>query len=336
MPANLYKRNGVWWGRFQVAGTDHRRSLRTRDRAEAKERLEKLRRDLSHLAYYGENRMTYKAAVTQWAAEYLPSLKPATAARYKVSARQLDPHLSSLYIDQIDRKTISRYIRARKEQSATNATIRRDLTALSRIMSCCVAWGYRDDNPAQQFDRSIIRERRDPVRYVQDDEVSRLVKACPPGLARMVRLLEQTGMREEEAASLEWSQVNLARAEILLTKTKTNTPRVVPLSEAAVGTISGTPRSLSSPYVFWHGAGSRYRNVSSRLAAIKAKQELRFRIHDLRHKFAIDWLRQHRDIYRLSKILGHSSVKTTEIYLAFIDEGSAQKPAHVQRSEGSS
>jgi len=46
---------------------------------------------------------------------------------------------------------------------------------------------------------------------------------------------------------------------------------------------------------------------------------VRFRCHDLRHKFAIDYLKNGGDIYKLKQILGHSSVKTTEMYLAYDD-----------------
>ena len=44
----------------------------------------------------------------------------------------------------------------------------------------------------------------------------------------------------------------------------------------------------------------------------------RFRFHDLRHLFAVEALRGGMSIYALSKHLGHTSVKTTEIYLAFL------------------
>jgi integrase/recombinase XerD len=57
-------------------------------------------------------------------------------------------------------------------------------------------------------------------------------------------------------------------------------------------------------------------------------------VHDLRHRFAIAWLKAGGDIYRLSRHLGHASVKTTEIYLRWLTDeeldavmGSAQKPA---------
>lgn len=42
-------------------------------------------------------------------------------------------------------------------------------------------------------------------------------------------------------------------------------------------------------------------------------------------RFAVDFLRRNpRDIYRLSQILGHSSVKTTEIYLAYVGGADAK------------
>jgi integrase/recombinase XerD len=37
--------------------------------------------------------------------------------------------------------------------------------------------------------------------------------------------------------------------------------------------------------------------------------------HTFRHYFAISYLRRGGDIYALSRILGHTSVKVTEVYL---------------------
>ena len=43
-----------------------------------------------------------------------------------------------------------------------------------------------------------------------------------------------------------------------------------------------------------------------------------FRFHDLRHRHAVDWLKSGRSIYDLQKRLGHTSVKTTEIYCTYL------------------
>ena len=42
--------------------------------------------------------------------------------------------------------------------------------------------------------------------------------------------------------------------------------------------------------------------------------------HILRHTFAVNFLKKTRDLARLSRILGHSDIKTTTIYLPFVFE----------------
>jgi integrase/recombinase XerD len=50
----------------------------------------------------------------------------------------------------------------------------------------------------------------------------------------------------------------------------------------------------------------------------------RFRVHDLRHGFAIRALREGMGIYELSRHLGHTSVSTTEIYLNHVTNEQAR------------
>lgn len=40
--------------------------------------------------------------------------------------------------------------------------------------------------------------------------------------------------------------------------------------------------------------------------------------HRFRHSFAVNWLRSNGDLYLLSKMLGHSSIKVTEVYLQIV------------------
>jgi integrase len=51
-------------------------------------------------------------------------------------------------------------------------------------------------------------------------------------------------------------------------------------------------------------------------------------VHDLLHRFAIRWLKAGGNIDELSRHPGHTSVKTTEIYLGYLSNeeyGLAQK-----------
>lgn len=334
MPDNLFKRGGTWYARVQVAGKDRRRSLFTGDLAQARRRVKEIMVEVEHARFHGEARHRWSDAVKRWAAEHLPGLAPGTAMRYRISLGQVEAMLIDLYVDQITTRTIAKVA---SRPGASNATRRRDLTAVSSVLRCCVAWGWLEANPARSYDRGSIPERREAIREPTDAEVEALIAACPGMLAELVRFLAETGCREEEAASLELAQLRLERGEATFLKTKTRRPRTIRLVNAAspgglTGTKAGTCLYLGKPFVFWHGAGDRYWNVASRLAHIirrlaKAQKIKRFRVHDLRHRFAIRWLRAGGDIYELSRHLGHTSVRTTEIYLGHARAGLAQIPA---------
>jgi integrase len=56
-------------------------------------------------------------------------------------------------------------------------------------------------------------------------------------LRTIVTLAIETGMRRGELASLLWEDVNLKKQTAHLPKTKTDVPRTIPLSKAAVASL---------------------------------------------------------------------------------------------------
>lgn len=347
MPAkarNLYLRGATYWGRIKVAGTEYRGSLRTDNPREAARRLKAWRTKLEREALGDFEAPTFKEAVVRWSREVLPeSVKEGVARRYLSSIAQLDTVFGNLRMDQITSQRVAEYI-AGRTGFVTNATIRRDLTALSRLLAACVAWGWREDNPALRFDRSIIRERRDPIRPPDPAAVARVIAAAPVGMGNLLRLLDQTGMRENEAVQLEGEDLDRKGRQIMLLVTKTSRPRVLawrtPGGDAGPVLEAAPKRGV----LFRAETGSAYRNFSSNFArvigAVAEAEELagrpfrRFRVHDLRHGFAIRALKAGWSIYALSRHLGHASVKTTEVYLAYLTEEErdrvAQMGAHVR------
>ena len=133
-------------------------------------------------------------------------------------------------------------------------------------------------------------------------------------MGRIVQFLAQTGMRQEEAVSMEWSQVSIERREVRLTKTKTSAPRVVPLSEKALGTFLGTPRHPTGTYLFWHNAGQRYSSFASQYRNLANRAGVSWRCHALRHKFASEFLQRTGDLPALQAIFGHRTVSMTTRY----------------------
>jgi integrase/recombinase XerD len=316
---NLYQREGVWWGRVSVNGRDVRRSLRTTSRAEAQRRLKAFLDQANRLRFGEEPRYTWKDAVIGWAET--AEIKQSTRDRYLTSLRKVHPIMDGLYVDEIDRRAISRIAR---RPGPTNATRRRDLTAVSMVLAWCVAHGWREDNPARAFDRSVIRERRDPIELPNLADIDRVVAAATGGFGRLIRFAQYTGMRQDEIASLRWDQVR--GRSVQLVHTKTRRPRAVPLDERALGTLAGTPRYLGGPFVFWWGEGKRYAHPETNFRDVRKRSgAAHFRFHDLRHLFAVEYLRGGGSIYVLQQILGHRSIVTTEIYLDFLTPEEAER-----------
>ena len=312
--ATVYKRNSTYWVRFQWHGKEVRRSAHTTSKATAQQFLAQLLDEHRRLDRGGNPRRTYREALERFTYDYLPTLKPRTQERYRTSFRQLHPVFGDLYLDEITRTRLADYASDRMKIGTKGATVRRDLATLSCLCSCAVAWDYIDTNPVKQFSKRHIRESPPRTTYPTAEQVDWLVAKAPPMTGRIIRFLAETGMRQEEVCGLEWSQVSIQRREVRLTKTKTSSPRVVPLSDAAIGTLVGTPRHITSPYVFWHHDGKRHSTFANSFALIARRAGVPFRCHDLRHAFASRFLQATGNIPALQAILGHRSIQMTMRY----------------------
>jgi integrase/recombinase XerD len=240
--ATVYKRNSTYWVRFQWQGKEVRRSAHTASKATAQQFLGQLLDEHRRLDRGGHRRRTYKEALERFTHDYLPTLKPRTQERYRTSFRQLNAAFGNLYLDGITRGRLADYASDRMKDGAKGATVRRDLATLSCLCSSAVAWDYIDANPVKQFSKRHIRESPPRTTYPTVEQVDRLVANASAMTGRIIRFLAETGLRQEETCGLEWSQVSIPRREVRLTKTKTSSPRVVPLSDLAIGTLVGTSR----------------------------------------------------------------------------------------------
>jgi integrase/recombinase XerD len=318
--ANVYKRGANFWVRFQWHGQEIRRSAHTASKATAQQFLAQLLEEHRRLDRGGRPRRTYKEALERFTHDYLPTLKPGTQGRYCTSFRQLAVAFGSLHLDEITRGRLADYATARMKGGVKGATVRRDLATLSCLCSCAVAWDYIETNPVRQFSKRHIRESAPRTSYPTEEQVARLVAIASPMAGRIIRLLSETGMRLEEACGLEWSQVSIQRREIRLTKTKTSSPRVVPLSDAALGTLTGTARHITSPAVFWHDDGRRYTNFAGVFRKIARRAGVACRCHDLRHHFASLFAQRTGDLAALQAILGHKTIAMTMRYSHLMTE----------------
>lgn len=343
-PRNCYWRGPpgqeVLWGSIKVRGQRFRWSLRTRDAETALRRVKARREELEAEAHYGESRSSYEAAFVAWSEHISHQVGAATAKRYVVSLGQIDGFLRGKFVDQIDKKLVSEIVAARR-RVASQATVRRDLTALSSLLSFAEDQDWREGNPALDRLRKL-KERRDPIVLPTAADIERVIARCPGDLAVMVRVAMATGCRQDELVSARPRDLNL-RLRQLTVVGKGNKLRVVSLSDEAVTAFRLLPARLGGQHLFRHHGDLPYANVSSRFAAIVAGTQKvarekghdfrPFRFHDLRHFFAVDYLKRGGSIYDLQGEMGHSSVKVTEMYVQFLtpEEARAAKSAGARK-----
>jgi len=126
-----------------------------------------------------------------------------------------------------------------------------------------------------------------------------------------------TGLRQHEQLSLTWERVSLLRRTILIQETKSGKPRSIPLNKTAVGVLErvAKTRSIKNDLVFISNCGTKLNNCNLIRAfkrAVKKTEISGFTWHGLRRTFATRLAHKGLDIYKISRLLGHEDVQTTQ------------------------
>jgi integrase/recombinase XerD len=135
-------------------------------------------------------------------------------------------------------------------------------------------------------------------------------------------LLLDTGLRIGEALSLTLEDVDIDN-RLLKVRGKGAKQRLVPLSSEGRKMLwkwmtGRTDRY--TPLVFATRSGTKpiYRNLLRQFKSFGKRLEIngvRFSFHTLRHTFAVNYIRNGGDVFRLQRVLGHSSLEMTRRYV---------------------
>lgn len=256
-----------------------------------------------------------------------------TQQEYYGGLAQIAQYVEGKNLADINGETIAAIVKARRGDGVTNATIKRNLGALSAVMNAAIGKGWIDANPVLAV-LGQIKERRDPIVLPEHADINLVISRCPGMVAAMVEAAVRTGAREDELLKLRRSDIDHERRQMIIRRIGQGGPkggktRYVDLAPFdAYDFLRKLPAYAKSDRVFWHHDGQEYKEFAKQFADITRRTELwakengvpfrRFRFHDLRHYHAVEFLKSGRDIYDLQKRLGHSSVKVTEMYLAYL------------------
>lgn len=192
---------------------------------------------------------------------------------------------------------------------------------LNAFFNWCLEHEYIKVNPAKHKNLKPKYEKRLPNPFKRD-ELKMLFKFLDrddPILSTYFRTILYTGMRPGEAIALKWDQVNFKNNVIQIVKTKTKTPRSVPLHPTLHKLLKSLPKDFT--YVFDSGHNEPlhddkfYHRKMRRACTIMEIPS--HKPYDLRHTFATRLVEQGIHIGAVRELLGHARIEQTLVYIHF-------------------
>ncbi|MDD5108876.1 MAG: site-specific integrase [Candidatus Omnitrophica bacterium] len=239
--------------------------------------------------------------------------------------KNLKAYFGNKYLHEITPKDIEQYKAERikevkkqktedkEEQFISHATVNRALNCLSSLYNRAIEWGKATDNPMSKVKLFKVPDKR--VRFLEKEEIDKLLSHCCEHLKPIVIVALHTGMRKGEILGLKWHDIDIKRNIIHLYDTKNGEKREVPMNEVVQKTVIGVLKNPESQYVFCNKDNKPYGNVrKSFFTALKKAGIINFRFHDLRHTFASQLVMSGVDLNTVRELLGHKSIEMTLRY----------------------
>ncbi len=197
------------------------------------------------------------------------------------------------------------------------ATVNRSLSVLRHLFNLAKRWKkFYGDNPVSIV--GMLEEHNQVERILTVDEENRLLNECVSYLRPIIFTALNTGMRRGEILGLEWSDVDLDISMITVNQTnsKSKRQRKIPINSFLRSLLVELKlKSGNNEYVFTDNDGKPLKSIRTAFGTACKRAGLKgFRFHDLRHTAATRMVESGANIVAISKILGHSDIKTTMRY----------------------
>ena len=239
--------------------------------------------------------------------------------------KNLDCHLSW---ESVDADVIRDWMGDMMDRGNTARSVNRRLSALRSLFRFSLSHGMIDKDPAHL----ITGPKADkPLPYfLREKDMDRLLEpqmwtdSYKDVLARtLIIVFYETGVRLSELTGLDDDDVNFVNNNIKVTG-KRNKQRIIPFGKELAGALHAymdrRDREITriTDGLFLNKKGKRITNpqvrklVEDNLAKVTTMKKRS--PHVLRHTFATAMLNHNAELESVSRLLGHASIATTEIY----------------------
>jgi len=215
----------------------------------------------------------------------------------------------------ITRAQIEKYIIFKKQDNVSDS----QLNQLINTLNCFYIRLLNQEEKVIQLIRPKKKKRLPNVYSVE--EVELLLKALTNLKHKcQLILIYSGGLRRSEVLNLRVEDLNFNRKTIFLRNAKGGKDRYTFFSDIAQRYLKDYLKQYQPSYYLFEGQyGGRYGESSIQkvfdMARKKARVSSNVTIHGLRHSFATHLIEKGVPLHVVQELLGHSSIKTTEIYL---------------------
>ena len=242
-----------------------------------------------------------------------------TTIREDIVIRNFSNFIGNPNIRSITISKIEEYIHQRINRDLVSpATVGLEMRVLRAIFNQAIKWNYLNNNPLDGV--TLPHSNTIKVRFLRLDEINKLLNVIPQGLFKdLVLAYLNTGARRNELLppAFTWANVNFQLRRFHLDG-KGSKKRYVPMNDSLYKILNRLREENGNvPFDFKPDFVSHKIIDYYKEAGIKGAN-----LHSLRRTFGSLLIQSGKaDLYTVSKLLGHSSIRTTEkYYVDLLDE----------------
>jgi len=312
-----YIRKGsvIFFVDFRLDGKRCRISTRTSDRKQAELILKRIEVDIANGTFGYETHRQREMNLSGFIDNYLQYSKANKAFNTYLldrhSLRSFRTFVGDVRLDRITTEDIESYkVKRSSEVKPTSLNI--EIRHLKAAFETAVRWGRNQKNPFQGI-RQIKIKDSNFRKYIEKEDVRVLLEIIPEGRFKdLVTFYLYTGSRRNEALNLKWDDIDLERGEVTFRKTKSGNSRIVPFNGILTVLFNRMEKEGNGPFNFRGDFVTHKFKKYLRSSGIDKDDSLN--LHSLRHTFASHLVMAGIDLKTVSVLLGHSSVRVTEMY----------------------
>jgi integrase len=277
-----------------------------------------------------ENKTTFKELLDAYVEKVKDQRFYQTSVSYFIPV--LNKRFGEKLLSEIDYKALEDFRDDRKKTPTQHGTPRSERTVniemaiLRRMFRKGLKWGMVEKNPFENVDDLFYKETNRRERALSEDEVRRLVDACPKYLKPIVIAAVYTGLRKSDILNLKWRDIDLKKGLIRPEEAKTGKTRNIVLNGDMIILLQSLP--VKCQYVFPNKHGKPFKDIKRSFetalkeAKIEQSDDRRHKIvfHTLRHTCVSLLTERGADTTAVKNYVAHASEEMTKHYTHLSEE----------------